>query len=207
MEAVLDVYQRPYDARHPVVCLDETYKQLLKPIHEGFVDSHGIEYVDYGYERAGVVELYMLTEPLKGRREVLLKPNHNSRSYAEVLVYLLEQLYPDCERLTLIEDNLAAHRLSALYQICSPQRARSLVQRLEVVRTPVHASWLNIAEIEFSVLARQCLQGYIGSVEQMQQIVQQWYCERNSNCSIVNWQFTTEDARIKLKHLYPSVST
>lgn len=205
MEAVLDVYQRPYDARHPVVCLDETYKQLLKPMYKGFIDSHGVEHVDYCYERTGSVQLYMLNEPLRGYREVLLKPDHSSKSYAEVLVHLLEDVYPDCERLTLVEDNLAAHKVSALYHICPAQRARSLLRRLEVVRTPVHGSWLNIAEIELSVLARQCLNRYVGSSEELQLLLRQWYRERNAKQSAVDWQFTTEDARIKLKHLYPSI--
>lgn len=206
MEAVLDVYERPYDIRYPVVCLDETRKQLLRTTREGFIDSHGAEYIDFEYERAGVAEVYMLTEPLAGRREVLVKPDHSSRSYAEVLVYLLEKMYPDCERLTLIEDNLSAHRLAALYEICSPQRARSLLRRLQIVRTPVHGSWLNIAEIELSVLSRQCLKQYIGSKEELQTLIQQWYTQRTHRQVPVNWQFTTEDARIKLKRLYPPIS-
>lgn len=207
MEAVLDAYQRPYDVRYPLVCLDETYKQLLKPMYEGFQDSHGVEHVDYCYERVGSVQLYMVNEPLGGRREVVIKPDHSSRSYAEVLVYLLERMYPDCERLTLIEDNLAAHKVSALYQICPAEQARRLLRRLEVIRTPVHGSWLNIAEIELSVLMRQCLNRYIGSTDEMQLLLQQWYNERNRKQSIVNWQFTTVDARIKLKRLYPTIST
>lgn len=204
MEAVLDVYRRPYDIRYPVVCLDETRKQLLRTTRQGFVDSHGIEYVDYEYERAGVAELYMINEPLRGYREVIIRPDHSSRSYAAVLLHLLETVYPDCEGLTLVEDNLSAHRVAALYEICSPERARSLIQRLEIVRTPVHASWLNLAEIELSVLCRQSLQRHIGSIEQLQQIIQQWYSQRNLKSSVVDWQFTTEDARIKLKRLYPA---
>lgn len=204
MESVLDVYQRPYDARHPVVGLDETRHQLLQSTRRGFTDSQGVEYVDYEYKRAGVAELYMLVEPLGGRRELVLKPNHTSRSYAEVLVYLLEQMYPNCERLTLIQDNLSAHKVTALYDICSPQRARSLIQRLEIVRTPVHASWLNVAEIELSVLSRQCLRRRIGSTQELQQIVQQWSTQRNLLNTRINWQFTTDDARIKLKQLYPT---
>lgn len=205
MEAVLDVYERPYQRQYPVVCLDETRKQLLRTTREGFFDSHGIEYVDCEYERAGVAELYMLVEPLGAYRQVLVKADHSSRSYAEVLLYLLEELYPECERLTLIQDNLSAHRAAALYEICSPQRARALLRRLEVVRTPVHASWLNIAEIELSVLSRQCLQHYISTTEELSQRIQQWYDERNHRQATVNWQFTTKDARIKLKRLYPSL--
>lgn len=203
MEAVLEVYERPYDPHCPVVALDESPKQLIGESRPGFIDAQGIKHQDYEYQRNGVADMYMLTEPKTGWREVHIKDNHKALTYAEVIQYLAEEVYPQASKITLVEDNHSAHKLSSLYEILPPQRARAIVERVEVVRTPKHGSWLNVAEIELSVLTRQGLSNRVASKEELQQKVKQWYEQRNQKTSKVDWQFTTKDARIKLKNLYP----
>lgn len=205
MEAVLDVYARPYDARFPVVNLDETTKQLLSEQRQTFIDSKGVVYQDYQYCREGVADIYMIVEALGGRREVLIENDHTSHTYAKVVAHIVEQMYPKAERVTLIEDNLSAHKLSTLYEIFEPQRARSIIEKLEVVRTPKHGSWLNIAECELSVLTRQGIKGRIPDRKTLEEIVRAWYQNRNQKQKKVDWQFTNKDARVKLKRLYPSI--
>ena len=205
MEGVLDVYSRAYDPRFPVVNLDETTKQLLSEMRQTFTDSKGIVYQDYQYCREGVADIYMIVEALGGRREVLIENDHTSHTYAKVVAHIVEQMYPDAEKITLIEDNLSAHKLSALYEIFEPQRARSIIEKLEVVRTPKHGSWLNIAECELSVLTRQALKERIPDQKTLEEIVKAWYQKRNEKQKKVDWQFKNKDARIKLKRLYPSV--
>lgn len=205
MEAVLDVYERPYDREYPVVNLDESPKQLISEVRAGFVDSQGIEHFDYEYAREGVAELYMIAEAKAGRREVLVKDNHNRLSYAEALIHIADVMYAEAKQITLVEDNLSAHKLSALYEILPAARARSMIKRFEVVRTPKHGSWLNIAELELSVLTRQGLPGRTATKEALLEQVTAWYRQRNGKDSVVDWQFTTRDARIKLKRLYPKI--
>ena len=205
MERVLDVYARAYDPRFPVVNLDETTKQLLSEIRQTFTDSKGVVYQDYQYCREGVADIYMIVEALGGRREVLIENDHTSHTYAKVVAHIVEQMYPDAEKITLIEDNLSAHKLSALYEIFEPQRARSIIEKLEVVRTPKHGSWLNIAECELSVLTRQALKGRIPNRQTLKETVRAWYQNRNEKQKKVDWQFTNKDARVKLKRLYPSI--
>jgi len=205
MEGVLDVYARAYDPRFPVVNLDETTKQLLSEIRQTFTDSKGVVYQDYQYCREGVADIYMIVEALGGRREVLIENDHTSHTYAKVVAHIVEQMYPDAEKITLIEDNLSAHKLSALYEVFEPQRARSIIEKLEVVRTPKHGSWLNIAECELSVLTRQALKERIPDQKTLEEIVKAWYQKRNEKQKKVDWQFKNKDARIKLKRLYPSV--
>ena len=205
MEGVLDVYARAYDPRFPVVNLDETTKQLLSEMRQTFTDSKGIVYQDYQYCREGVADIYMIVEALGGRREVLIENDHTSHTYAKVVAHIVEQMYPDAEKITLIEDNLSAHKLSALYEVFEPQRARSIIEKLEVVRTPKHGSWLNIAECELSVLTRQALKERIPDQKTLEEIVKAWYQKRNEKQKKVDWQFKNKDARIKLKRLYPSV--
>jgi hypothetical protein len=205
MEAVLDVYSRPYDVRFPVVNLDETTKQLLSEMRQTFTDSKGVVYQDYQYCREGVADIYMIVETLGGTREVLIENDHTSQTYAKVVAHIVEKMYPTAERITLIEDNLSAHKLSTLYEIFEPQRARSIIEKLEVVRTPKHGSWLNIAECELSVLTRQALKERIPDRETLEETVKAWYQNRNQKQKKVNWQFKTKDARIKLKRLYPSI--
>lgn len=205
MEAVLDVYERPYDPEHPVVNLDEAPKQLISQVRKTFSNNQGITYQDYEYKREGVADMYMIVEALGGRREVLIKDDHTSQTYAMVVAHIVEDMYPNAKKITLVEDNLSAHKLAALYEIYEPEKARSIAEKLEVVRTPKHGSWLNIAECELSVLVRQGLEKRVPDKQILEQQVQSWYSQRNSKQAKVEWQFTTKDARVKLKRLYPSI--
>lgn len=205
MEAVLDVYERAYDPGHPVVNLDEAPKQLISQVRETFSDKQGTTYQDYEYKREGVADMYMIVEALGGRREVLVKEDHTSQTYAKVVAHIVEDMYPDAKKITLVEDNLSAHKLAALYEVFEPERARSIAKKLQVVRTPKHGSWLNIAECELSVLTRQGLERRVPDKQALEQQVKSWYSQRNSQQAKVDWQFTTKDARVKLKSLYPSI--
>lgn len=204
MEEVLDVYERPYDPKFPVVNLDESPKQLISEVRESFVDSQGVKHEDYEYCREGVVDMYMIVEALAGRREVHIEDNHNSQTYAKIVAHIAEQMYPAAEKITLVEDNLSAHKLAALYEIFEPQRARNIIKKLEIVRTPKHGSWLNIAECELSVLIRQGLKKRTPDRKTLEADAKAWYENRNNKQNKVNWQFRTKDARVKLKSLYPS---
>lgn len=207
MEAVLSVYEQPYDEKHPKVCLDESPKQLIGESRKGFVNGQGVQHVDYEYRREGVADLYMVVEPLAGRRKVWVEENHNRFTYAKIIAQIAEELYPDAEKITIVEDNLSAHKLSALYEVFAPDRARSILKRINIVRTPAHGSWLNVAECELSVLTRQGLKTHVPNKEELQTQVNAWYLQRNERRKKVDWQFTTKDARIKLKKLYPSFNT
>jgi hypothetical protein len=206
MEAVLDVYARPYDPARPVVCLDEKRKQLVSETRAGFTDRQGVRHEDYEYERNGVGVLYMVCEPLGGWREVLVEQSQDRLAWARTVLHMAETLYPKAERITLVQDNLSAHKPSALYEILSPERARAILERLEIVNTPTHGSWLNIAEIELSVLGRQALARRIGDEDELRRVSETWSSKRTAQQKGVDWQFTTADARIKLKHLYPTYS-
>ena len=207
MEEVLDVYAQPYDPEHPRVCLDESPKQLISERRESFTDAHGVEHVDYEYTREGTVDLYLVVEPLAGKREVLVKDQHTRLDWAEVVAHVVEDLYPTAKKVTLIQDNLSAHKKSALYELFAPARARAILEKLEFVYTPKHGSWLNVAECELSVLTRQGLAERVASKEETIRHVTAWYETRNDTGAKVDWQFTTTEARIKLKRLYPSIKT
>jgi hypothetical protein len=140
MEQVLDVYARPYDASSPVVCLDESPKQVFSELRAGFTDSKGITHQDYEYKREGVADMYMLVEPLAGFRKVLVEDNHQGTTYAKVVAHLVEEIYPTARKITLVEDNLSAHKLACLYQVFPTERARGIIEKLEIVRTPAHGS-------------------------------------------------------------------
>lgn len=170
---------------------------------DSFTDSKGVIHTDYEYKREGVVDMYMM--PLAGYRPVWVEENHTSRIYAEVIAPIAEVIYPKAQTITLIEDNLSAHKLAALYEVFCPQRARSIIERIQVIRTSAPGSWLNIAECELSVLKRQGMSERVATKEQLQTQVQQWYEQRNKKESKINWQFKTKDAPIKLKRLYPSL--
>jgi hypothetical protein len=207
MEQVQSVYERAYDEAYPVVCLDESPKQVVSETRIGFTDSKGITHLDYAYKREGVAQVYMLVEPLRGYRNVLVEDNHKSATYAHLLAHLVEELYATAQKITLIEDNLSAHPLAALYEEFPAPRARNIIERLEIVRTPAHGAWLNIAESELSVLKRQGLQQRTPSKEELEKQVREWYGKPNGKKTKVDWQFTTKDARIKLRHLYPSTNS
>ena len=206
MEAVLDVYARPYDPARPVVCLDEKRKQLVRETRPGFTDSRGVRHEDYEYERNGVAVLYVVCEPLGARREVRVEQGQDRLAWARTVIYVAEVMYPDADRITLVQDNLAAHKPSALYEVLPPERARAVLSRLELVHTPAHGSWLNVAEIELSVLGRQVLAGRIGDEAELRRVSEAWSRERTASQQGVDWQFTAADARVKLKRLYPSYS-
>ena len=142
MEAVLSVYEQPYDEQYPKVCLDESPKQLISESRKGFVDSQGVQHVDYEYRREGVADLYMLVEPLAGRRKVWVEDTHNRFTYAKIIAQIAEELYADAQKITIVEDNLSAHKLSALYEIFDPERARGIIEKVTIVRTPTHGSTL-----------------------------------------------------------------
>lgn len=207
MESVLDVYERPYNPENPVVCLDESPKQLISHIIAPFMTDKGIIREDYQYKREGVQDIYMVCEPLGCYREVMIEENHNRLTYAKIIQHVAEDIYPTAAKITLIEDNLSAHKLSALYEIMPPQKARAIIRRIELVRTPKHGSWLNIAECELSVLTRVGLEDRIPTKEKLIEQANQWFLNRNDKQKGVDWQFKSKDARIKLKRLYPSIQT
>lgn len=207
MEDVLEVYARPYDENCPVVCLDESPKQLVSELRQAYIDKQGVKHEDYEYTREGAAELVMIVEPLGKRREVLVRDNHNGLTWALIMAYIVEQMYPDAQLVTLVMDNLSSHKIHNLYRAFEPQRARAIMKRLEIVYTPKHGSWLNIAECELSVLSRQALQKRFAVKEELQEQVEAWTSNRNNKQKGVDWQFSTQNARIKLKKLYPTVLT
>jgi hypothetical protein len=206
MEDVLEVYARPYDPHRPVVCLDETSKQLVAEIREPIPMQPGQPArVDYEYERRGTANLFMLFEPLAGHREVQGTAQRTAVDFAHVIRSLVDERYPTAERIVLVMDNLNTHKLASLYPAFSPAEARRLAERLEIHHTPKHGSWLNVAEIELSVLSRQCLDRRIADMDVLTREVTAWQRECNAAKGKVDWQFTTAEARIKLKRLYPSI--
>jgi hypothetical protein len=205
MEKVLEVYERPHDPKRPVVCLDESPQQLIGESRDGFADSQGVIYQDYEYVRNGVADIYMVCEPLAGTREIFVTDNHNAHQWAEVATYIAEEMYPDAEVITLVQDNLSAHKPAALYEIHLPERAKKILDKLNIINTPVHGSWLNMAEIEIGVFKRMALKTRTKSKEELVQRVKEYEDNRNNQLKKIDWQFTTKDARIKLKRLYPII--
>lgn len=206
MEDVLDVYHRPYDDKQPVVCLDEASKQLVGETVQPLPPEPGQpERFDYEYVRNGTANLFMMSEPLAGWRHVMVTDRRTARDFAEAVRWLAEDVYPDAGRIVLVMDNLNTHKLASLYEAFPPEQARRIAERIEVHHTPKHGSWLNVAEIELSVLARQCLDRRIESVEALLDQLEPWETERNDRAVGVNWRFTTADARIRLRRLYPAI--
>jgi hypothetical protein len=204
MEDVLETYKLPFNPVRPVVCLDETNRQLIgetrKPLP---VQAGQAAIYDYEYVRNGVADLFMLFEPLSGRREVKVTESRTRQDFACCLRDLACTHYPLAEKIVLVMDNLNTHTLASLYAAFPPSEARRLAERFEIHYTPKHGSWLNMAEIEIGILSRQCLNRRIGTIERMSDEVAAWVTQRNKRRSTVHWQFTTADARIKLQHLYP----
>jgi len=206
LEDVLDVYQRFYDPRYPVVCLDEQLKQLVKETAVPIPMKPGqVARVDYEYERNGTANLFMLFEPLRGWRQVNVTDRRTQVDFAKVVRELIDDIYPDAEKVVLVMDNLNTHRIASLYEAFEPEEAQRLARKLEIHYTPVHGSWLNMAEIELSVLTRQCLARRISEKEELATKIKTWETLRNQSRATVNWQFQTKDARTKLKKLYPSI--
>ncbi|GHU61074.1 transposase [Spirochaetia bacterium] len=206
MEDVLDVYQRPYDEKRPVVCLDETCRQLIGEITPPLPTQPGHAAVyDYEYVRNGVADLFMCFEPLAARRFVKVTTTRTKIDFAQCLKDLSDTVYPDADIIVLVMDNLNIHSLASLYAAFPPEEARRLVKRFEIHHTPKHASWLDMAEIEIGIMSRQCLARRIPTIEEMTAQVQAWAADRNTLKGTVHWHFTTRDARIKLQRLYPKI--
>lgn len=205
MEDVLAVYARPYDSKNPVICMDEKPYQLLSESREPLPIKPGnTEKVDYEYVRQGTCSIFLFTEPLAAWRHAEALPQRTREDWAGQIKWLLDVQYPDAEKVTLIMDNLNTHGIASLYQAFPPEEAFRLAQRLDIHFTPKHGSWLNIAEIELSALAVQCLgKRRISTIEELNQNLLAWHVRRNDNQRGVDWQFTTQDARTKLKRLYP----
>jgi hypothetical protein len=206
MEDVLEIYALPYDPEIPMICMDEQPIQLLTdkikpiPMKQGCVAKE-----DYEYVREGTCNIFMFTEPLNGRRHVYVSERRTKKDWALLVQNLLEVHYPDVKKIRLVMDNLNTHSISSLYETFSPDIALKLTKRLEIHYTPKHGSWLNIAEIELSALTLQCLKRRIASIQELQTQVSAWEIVRNHATKTVDWQFKTEDARIKLKWLYPNI--
>jgi DDE superfamily endonuclease len=204
MEDVLDVYRRPADAKRPLVCLDETSKELHDTPRGNLPLASGqAERQDYEYARHGVCNLFMAVAPLQGRRKVRVTERRTAQDFAEQLRVLVEEDYRDADVIVLVTDNLNTHTPACLYERFEPAQARRIAAKLEWHYTPEHGSWLNIAECELSVLARQCLDRRIPDQATLEQEAAAWESRRNAARCTVDWQFTTTDARIKLKRLYP----
>jgi hypothetical protein len=206
MEDVLEVYHRPYDAKRPLVALDEASKQLVGEVVQPLPPQPGQpERFDYEYVRNGTANLFMVSEPLLGWRAIHVTERRTAKDFAEVVRWLVEEVHPDAEKVVLVMDNLNTHKVASLYEAFPPEQARRIVERLEIHHTPKHGSWLNVAEIELSVLARQCLDRRIGDATGLRREVAAWEEERNERGVEVRWRFTTADARIKLRRLYPAL--
>lgn len=204
MERVLDVYRRPYSVDNPVVCMDETPRQLIRETRAPIPACPGqLERHDYEYERCGVCNVFMASEPLAGTRMTKVTEYKTKVDWAQFIQEIAER-YQDAQKITLVMDNLNTHSAGALYQTFPPDQAKALWDRFEFVYTPKHGSWLNVAEIELNVLIGQCLDRRIGSMEELREEVTAWQARRDQIRAKVNWQFTTENARVKLKRLYPT---
>lgn len=205
MEDVLEVYRRPYDPLLPVLCMDESTKQLLAEVHAPRLGQVGaVERYDYEYRRNGVATLFLAFEPLAGWRQVRVTQTRTRKDWAWFIKDLLDERYAQAERVVLVMDNLNTHSGASLYETFAPEEALRLLRRLEIHYTPKHVSWLNMAEGEFSVLGQQCLDRRIASSELLAKETAAWEAQRNQAAIGANWKFTTEDARVKLRKLYPS---
>jgi len=204
MEDIPDIYHRPFDPENPVICMDEQPVQLIGEKRFPIETEPGRPLrFDYEYRRNGTAEVFMFTEPLGGWRRVNIRENKKGTDWAEEVRQLLENDYPDIEKITLICDNYSTHTITSFYKTFPPEQARNLINRLDIHYTPKHGSWLNIAEIELSAMTRQCLGRRISDIKVLRSETKAWEIKRNTHCKTVDWQFMTEDARIKLRRLYP----
>jgi hypothetical protein len=206
MEDVLDVYHAPYDPQFPLVCMDESNKQLVGEVHAPLAPAPGRgQIIDHEYVRNGVAEIFLEVEPLTGHRHVDITEHRTRKDWACFVKGMLDERYPKATKVRLVMDNLNTHSTASLYEAFAPEEARRLARRLEIHYTPKHGSWLNIAEIELSAMSIQCLDRRIPDMDTMRKEVAAWELERNNHSKIIDWRFTTEDARIKLKRLYPNL--
>ena len=206
MEEVLDVYVQPHDPQRPQVCMDETSKQLLADVQEPLpVQAGQPQRVDYEYQREGVADLFMFFEPLAGKRFVQVTDQRTRKDWARAMQTLSDVIYPQAEKIVIVMDNLNTHSPISFYETFEPEEARRLTNLFEFHFTPKHGSWLNMAEIELGVLIRQCLSRRIADKSILEREVLAWQNDRNAKVVKVDWRFTTADARIRLKHLYPVI--
>lgn len=206
MEDILEVYTRPYDAKHPVVCLDETSKQHMTEVRLPLPMKPGqSEKFDTEYDRNGVSNLFMMFEPLSGWRHVEITDRRTALDWAKQVKWLVDEHYPEAKKIVLVEDNLNTHDPASLYKAFEPQEARRIVEKLELHYTPKHGSWLDMAEIELSVLGRQCLSCRIPNQETLRREVNAWEVQRNKHQTKMEWHLTNGNARVKLKKLYPTL--
>jgi hypothetical protein len=206
MEDVLETYKRPYDPRYPVVCLDETSRQLIAETRPSLPPKPGhAKKTDYEYRRNGTVNLFVMFEPWTGWRHVEVSAQRTRCDFAECVRILIDECCPEATKVVLVMDNLNTHTIGSLYEAFPPVEARRLAEKLEIHYTPKHGSWLNMAEIEIGILSRQCLSKPMDTRKQMEAEIASWETARNNSQNTVDWQFTTKDARIKLKQLYPSI--
>ena len=205
MEDILDVYDRPYDVKYPVVCMDEKPYQLLGEVRKPLPARPGDDRkIDSEYVRNGTCSIFAFIEPLGGRHHVSVREHRTAADWAEEIRYLSDCMYPDAEKIVLVMDNLNTHKPASLYKKYPPAEARRIIKRLEIHYTPKHGSWLDIAEIELNVMTRQCLSRRIDNLATLRTELAAWETERNISAAKVNWQFRTSDARIKLCSLYPT---
>lgn len=209
MEETLDLYCLPYDPEIPLICMDEQPTQLIAETQESWAPEPAKpERYDYEYERKGTAVNFMFTEPLAGKRKVSVRERRTAKDWADEIRKLADEDYPHAKKIRLVVDNLNTHKIASLYEAFEPQEAHRLAERLEIHYTPKHGSWLNIAEIELSVLTNQCLNNrYISDIQTLAKETKAWEKNRNQTQKGVDWQFTTNDARIKLKRLYPQIQT
>jgi hypothetical protein len=208
MEMVLDVYKMPLDADIPVVCMDESPKQLIKETKVPIAISPRCDAKeDYEYERCGVVNIFMANEPLAGKRFVKVTEQKTKKDWAAFIKEIADDHYPSAKKIRLVMDNLATHKAAALYDAFPPEEAKRIWDRFEFIYTPKHGSWLNMAEIELNVLMGQCLNRRIGDMGTIKSEVMAWQHDRNNKEACINWQFTNDKARVKLKRLYQTIST
>lgn len=206
MEDVLDVYEMTYNPSVPVVCMDEKPYQLLGEARESWAMRPGDnKKIDSEYIRNGTCSIFAFIEPLGGKHHVSVREHRTAVDWAEEIKYLVDEMYPDAEKIILVMDNLNTHKPSSLYKKYKPEEARRIIRKLEIHYTPKHGSWLDIAEIELNIMTRQCLNRRIDSIEKLTSELAAWEKERNENHSKVNWHFRTKDARVKLISLYPEL--
>jgi hypothetical protein len=207
MEEVLETYEKPYDPSRPVVCMDEQPVQLVKETRQPIAATKNHpRRVDYEYERAGTACIFMFTEPLAGWRKAIARPRRTKVDWAIEMANLLEERYADCKQLILVSDNLNTHTKGAFYEAFEPAKARELVRRIEFRYTPKHGSWLNIAENELSSLTRQCIAGRrIGEIAELEDEIAAWSSDVNNRQRGVDWQLKIDEARCKLKSVYPQI--
>lgn len=206
MEDTLDVYKRPYDETHPLICMDESSKQHIKDTRQPIPATPGmVARYDTEYERNGVSNVFMFFEPLQGKRHIEVTDQRTAVDWAHQIRDLVDVHYPHAERITLVMDNLNTHTGASLYKAFEPKEARRILEKLEIHYTPKHGSWLNMAEIELSILSRQCMDRRIPDQETLKKEISAWQEKRNAIARPMEWRFTTDDARIKLKKLYPTL--